>query len=90
MKHNIHHLAILPRERAKEQGNSIALHQRSDKTGKWLPVTWSQLSDFVDVTACALLSEDVQINENMAVFTQIYEAISLSNIDKYHLKFRLI
>lgn len=70
MKHNIHHLAILPRERAKEQGNSIALHQRSDKTGKWLPVTWSQLSDFVDVTACALLSEDVQINENMAVFTQ--------------------
>lgn len=70
MEHEFFHLGELVQQKAKRYGNRSALRHRDENSGLWLPVTWSQVADFVEKTACAMLANNVGTQEKMGVFTQ--------------------
>ena len=65
-----YHLGRLADEKAKCAGQEVVLSYRDDEKGVWLPVCWRDFARQVDALACRLIAERVEVQENMAVFTQ--------------------
>lgn len=70
MEHEIFHLGELVQVKAKDFGNKPALRHRDNESGQWLPITWNQFAKHIEQTACALLANNVGVQEKMGVFTQ--------------------
>ena len=65
-----YHLGRLADEKAKCAGQEVVLSYRDDEKGIWLPVCWRDFARQADALACRLIAERVEVQENMAVFTQ--------------------
>ena len=64
------HLARLVHEQAKKYGARTALRYRDYDTSSWIPVTWNQFSNTVEVASRALLELGVAVHENVGIFSQ--------------------
>lgn len=64
------HLSKLILEQAKKYGDRAALSYRDYTQNKWIPVSWKQFALNVKKVSLALLRLGVQVQENIAVFSQ--------------------
>lgn len=64
------HLSKLILEQAKKYGDKAALSYRDYELGKWLPISWKQFALNVQKVSFALLRHGVNVQENIAVFSQ--------------------
>lgn len=62
--------AVLVHEQAKKYGERTALSYRDYDKNKWIPVSWNSFSDTVRKVSNALLALGVEVQENIAVFSQ--------------------
>ena len=62
--------SVLIHEQAKVYGNKQALSWRDYEKGAWMPVTWREFSRQVRRVSAALLAWGVEVQENVAVFSQ--------------------
>lgn len=63
-------LSGLIKARAQKYNNRTALKYRDYDTAQWLPISWKEFSDTVDICANALAEHDVKEHENIGVFSQ--------------------
>lgn len=64
------HLSKLILEQAKKYGDRAALSYRDYTQNKWIPISWKQFALNVKKVSLALLRLGVQVQENIAVFSQ--------------------
>lgn len=67
---NMSPFAVLVHEQAKKYGERTALSYRDYDKNKWIPVSWNSFSDTVRKVSNALLALGVEVQENIAVFSQ--------------------
>ncbi|MCF0159933.1 MAG: long-chain fatty acid--CoA ligase [Bacteroidaceae bacterium] len=70
MEYEIFHLGELVQMQAKRFGNRTAMRHRDDQSGQWLPISWQQFALRVEQTACAMLANNVGVQEKIGVFSQ--------------------
>lgn len=63
-------LSGLIKARAQKYNNRTALKYRDYDTAQWLPISWKEFSDTVDICANALVEYNVKEHENLGVFSQ--------------------
>ena len=64
------HLSKLILEQAKKYGDRAALSYRDYTLNKWIPISWKQFAMNVKKVSLALLRLGVQVQENIAIFSQ--------------------
>ena len=62
--------SVLIHEQAQRYGDKAALTYRDYGKNEWIPVSWKQFSDTVRKVSAALLAYGVEVQENLAVFSQ--------------------
>ncbi|HIY36262.1 MAG TPA: long-chain fatty acid--CoA ligase [Candidatus Paraprevotella stercorigallinarum] len=67
---NTSFLATLIHEQAKIYGDKTVMSYRDYDKNEWIPITWSEFSDTVNKVSNALLALGVNVQENIAVFSQ--------------------
>lgn len=67
---NTSFLATLIHEQAKTYGDKIVMSYRDYDKNEWIPITWTEFSDIVNKVSNALLALGVNVQENIAVFSQ--------------------
>lgn len=67
---NMSPFAVLIHEQAKKYGERTALSYRDYSQNKWVPISWNAFSDTVRKVSNALLALGVEVQENIAVFSQ--------------------
>lgn len=67
---NPSHFSKLIHEQADKYQNAVAMKYRDYELGKWLPITWREFSDKVLQVSKSLLSMGVNVQENIATFSQ--------------------
>ena len=67
---NMSPFAVLVHEQAKKYGERTALSYRDYDQNKWIPISWNAFSDTVRKVSNALLALGVEVQENIAVFSQ--------------------
>ena len=65
-----HHLSTLVHRQAGRYGDREALRYRDYATGQWVPITWREFDDQVTLTAHALLTLGIHVQENIGIFSQ--------------------
>ena len=65
-----YHFAELIHRQAEKYGNRTALKHRDNATGKWLKISWRELSDKVMLTAKAMAEFGIKVQENIGVYSQ--------------------
>ena len=65
-----HHLSVLVHRQAEKYGDRVALKYRDYDKGQWIPVTWNQFSETVQVAANAMVEMGIAEQENIGVFSQ--------------------
>lgn len=65
-----HHLSVLIGHQAAKYGDRTALKYRDYKSEEWKSISWNQFSNYVDLSAHALVSLGVEETENIGVFSQ--------------------
>lgn len=63
-------LSTLIHDQAKRYGERTAMKFRNDSTGVWDNISWQEFSNRVSHVSRALLSLGVEVQENVAVFSQ--------------------
>lgn len=63
-------LSVLIHEQAKKYGERTALSYRDYEKNEWIPVSWNTCSSIVRKVSGALLALGVNVQENVAVFSQ--------------------
>lgn len=63
-------LATLIHEQAKIYGDKTVMSYRDYDKNEWIPITWNEFSDTVNKVSNALLALGVNVQENIAVFSQ--------------------
>ncbi len=66
----IHHLAVMVHRQAEKYGDRVALKYRDYETAQWIPITWNQFSQTVKIASRALAQLEVEVQENIGVFSQ--------------------
>ncbi|MEG1579898.1 MAG: long-chain fatty acid--CoA ligase [Bacteroidaceae bacterium] len=64
------HFAELIHVQAKKYLETTALQYRDYKLNKWIPVSWNSFSSTVRIVSNALIELGIQVQENIAVFSQ--------------------
>lgn len=64
------HFSHLIQEQAKKYGGKTALSYKDYDKKKWIPISWIQFAEKVSKVSLALLSLDVKVQDNIAVFSQ--------------------
>lgn len=64
------HLSFLVHRQADKYGDKVALRYKDYSVCKWLPITWRQFSDLVNLTAYSLASMGVCEFDNIGIFSQ--------------------
>lgn len=64
------HMSRLIYEQAAQYGEKTAMSYRDYDKGKWIPISWNEFLSKVKLVSRALLTMDVKVQENMAVFSQ--------------------
>ncbi len=64
------HLSKLVLEQAKKYGERTALSYRDYTLNRWIPISWNAFADKVRKVSLALLHFGVEVQENIAVFSQ--------------------
>ena len=67
---NTSFLATLIHEQAKIYGDKTVMTYRDYDKNEWIPITWNEFSDTVNKVSNALLALGVNVQENIAVFSQ--------------------
>lgn len=67
---NVRPLSTLIHDQASKYGDRIAMKFRNDATGNWDGISWKTFSDTVRMVSHALLELGVEVQENIAVFSQ--------------------
>lgn len=67
---NTSFLATLIHEQAKIYGDKTVMSYRDYDKNEWIPITWNEFSDTVNKVSNALLASGVNVQENIAVFSQ--------------------
>lgn len=67
---NVRPLSTLIHDQAAKYGERIAMKFRNDETGNWDGISWSTFSDTVRKVSNALIELGVEVQENIAVFSQ--------------------
>ena len=67
---NTSFLATLIHEQAKIYGDKTVMSYRDYDKNEWIPITWNEFSDTVNKVSNALLALGVNVQENIAVFSQ--------------------
>lgn len=67
---NTSFLATLIHEQAKIYGDKTVMSYRDYDKNEWIPITWNEFSDTVTKVSNALLALGVNVQENIAVFSQ--------------------
>jgi long-chain acyl-CoA synthetase len=67
---NPSHFSKLIHEQADKYQNAVAMKYRDYELDKWLPITWREFSDKVLQVSKSLLSMGVNVQENIATFSQ--------------------
>ena len=62
--------SVLVHEQAARYGDATVLSYRDYERNEWLPVSWNEFSAVVRRVSAALLSLGVEMQENLAVFSQ--------------------
>jgi long-chain acyl-CoA synthetase len=65
-----YHLSVLVHRQAEKYGDRVALKFRDYKRAQWVPVSWNEFSETVRKVANALVTLDVQEEENIGIFSQ--------------------
>lgn len=65
-----YHLSALPSLRAKKYGDRVALKYRCYKTDTWIPISWNELSNNIDICANAMAELGIAEQENVGIFSQ--------------------
>ena len=65
-----HHLSVLVHRQAEKYGERVALKYRDYERAQWIPITWKQFSDTVEVAANALADLGIGEQENIGIFSQ--------------------
>lgn len=73
MEHKVLHLGKLADTQAQNRGSQTAIRCRDDATGLWQSVTWTQFAKNVNQLACAMLANGVKHQENLGIFSQIWQ-----------------
>lgn len=63
-------LSVLIQQQAGKYGDRVALRYRDYETETWIPVSWNQFAATVKTTSNALVELGVEVQENIAVFSQ--------------------
>lgn len=64
------HLSKLIAEQAQRYGEKTVMSYRDYELSRWIPVTWGQFDEKVQLVGRALLALKVGVQENIAVFSQ--------------------
>lgn len=67
---NTSFLATLIHEQAKTYGEKTVMSYRDYDKNEWIPISWTEFSDTVYKVSNALLALGVNVQENIAVFSQ--------------------
>ena len=67
---NPSHFSKLIHEQADKYQDAVVMKYRDYELGKWLPITWREFSDKVLQVSKSLLSMGVNVQENIATFSQ--------------------
>lgn len=67
---NTSSLSVLIHEQAKVYGERTALSYRDYADGSWHTISWNRFSQMVSLVSNALLKQGVEVQENIAVFSQ--------------------
>lgn len=67
---NTSSLSVLIHEQAKVYGERTALSYRDYADGSWHTISWNRFSQMVSLVSNALLKQGVEVQENVAVFSQ--------------------
>lgn len=67
---NMSPFAVLVHEQAKKYGERTALSYRDYDQNKWIPISWNAFSETVRKVSNAFLALGVEVQENIAVFSQ--------------------
>ena len=67
---NTSSLSVLIHEQAKVYGERTALSYRDYTDGSWHTISWNRFSQMVSLVSNALLKQGVEVQENIAVFSQ--------------------
>ncbi len=62
--------SVLVHEQAKHYGNKVAMKYRDYEKNEWMPITWTDFSETVRKVSAAMLALGVDVQENVAVFSQ--------------------
>lgn len=65
-----HHLSAVIERQAEKYGDKVALKYRDYDLAQWLPISWKEFSHAVKRVSRALISLGVEVQENIAVFSQ--------------------
>lgn len=65
-----HHLSVLVHRQAEKYGERIALKYRDYEKAQWIPITWKQFSDTVEIAANAMAELGIEEQENIGIFSQ--------------------
>ena len=66
----IYHFSQLVHRQAEKYGKRTAFRHKDKSTGKWISTTWNTFSQQVKTVARSLASIGVQVQENIATYTQ--------------------
>ncbi len=66
----IHHLSVLAQKQAIKYGSKTALRYKDYECNKWIPISWTEVSNQVDAAACAMLEDGIAVQENIGIFSQ--------------------
>ncbi len=64
------HLSVLIHRRAEKYGEKTALRYRDYDTAQWISVSWNEFSQTVRQTANAMVALGIEVQENVAMFSQ--------------------
>ena len=62
--------SVLVHEQAKRYGDKTAMSYRDYEKNVWVPVSWNRFSEVVRKVSASLLALGVDVQENLAVFSQ--------------------
>ncbi|MDR1336495.1 MAG: long-chain fatty acid--CoA ligase [Tannerella sp.] len=65
-----YHFAELIYRQAEKYGDRTAIRWRSEATGRWYPVSWTDFAARVRLVSQALIARDVHIQENIGIYSQ--------------------
>ena len=67
---NLCHFAHLIQKQAEKYGDKTALSFRDYDKGVWVPISWNEFAERVNVVSNAFISMGVRVQENIGVFSQ--------------------